>query len=85
MINASRGEVVDIDALYDALISGRLAAAALDVFPEEFPDLCHPIYKLENVLFTPHNAALTDESMIRMATGAADAVVAVLGDRLQRL
>jgi D-3-phosphoglycerate dehydrogenase len=78
LINCARGEVVDMDALYEALNSGKLKAAGIDVFPGEYPDLKHPIFGLKNVLFTPHHAALTHEAMIRMATGAAEAVVAVL-------
>src|SRR3546814_14778993 len=58
LINASRGTVVDIDALHAALTSGHLAGAALDVFPTEPKSvdepLASPLIGLHNVLLTPH-------------------------------
>lgn len=58
-VNASRGEVVDEPALVEALRSGHVAAATLDVFEKEplAPD--HPFWSMENVLITPHLASIT--------------------------
>ena len=62
LINLSRGGLVDPDALRNALASGQIAGAGLDVFWEEPPDPDHPIF-LYNVLATPHIAGSTDVSM----------------------
>ncbi|AEC20653.1 D-3-phosphoglycerate dehydrogenase [Pusillimonas sp. T7-7] len=66
LINASRGAVVDIDALHDALKAGRLSGAALDVFPTEPKSvdepLASPLIGMHNVLLTPHIGGSTQES-----------------------
>ena len=56
VINVGRGPVIDEDALVNALSSGRIAGAALDVFDQEPLAAGHPFYKLENVLLSPHCA-----------------------------
>lgn len=78
LINFSRGEVVDETALVEALRNRTIAGAALDVFQQEPPATDHPLYALDNVILSPHSAALTQECVIRMATGAARGVVEVL-------
>ena len=78
IINAARGEVVDEAALIKALQDGVIAGAGLDVFEEEPPAKDHPFFAMENVIVTPHNAALTTECMIRMATHAAQGIHEVL-------
>lgn len=78
LVNFSRGEVVDEKALYEALKNGNIAAAALDVFEQEPPQKDNPLFTLDNVLLSPHSAALTRECVIRMATGAAEGVRDVL-------
>ncbi|HYF79366.1 MAG TPA: hydroxyacid dehydrogenase [Symbiobacteriaceae bacterium] len=78
LINFSRGEVVDEGALCHALKNGVIAGAALDVFQQEPPQSDNPLFELENVLLSPHSAALTKECVQRMATGAARGVVEVL-------
>lgn len=78
LVNFSRGEVVDEKALYEALKKGTIAAAALDVFQQEPPQKDNPLFTLDNVLLSPHSAALTKECVIRMATGAAEGVRDVL-------
>ena len=67
LINCSRGEVVDIDALYEALDSGHIAGAAIDVFPKEPPDPSWPILKHPKVIFTPHLGASTGEAQVNVA------------------
>ncbi len=81
LINAARGEIVDETALLDALRSGEIAGAALDVFETEplLPD--HPLFALDNVILTPHSAALTQEAMERMALDAARGIDDVLSGR----
>ena len=78
LINFSRGEVVDEKALCMALRSGVIAAAAIDVYDPEPPLRDNPLFGLENILLSPHSAALTEECVIRMATGAAEGIVDVL-------
>lgn len=56
LINAARGEVVDEPALYDALVSGKLLGAGLDVFAKEPVDPANPLLKLDQVVMTPHTA-----------------------------
>lgn len=65
-INLSRGFIVDIGALHDALVCGHLAGAAVDVFPEE-PNkngdpFTSPLAKLDNVILTPHIGGSTEEA-----------------------
>ena len=81
LVNFSRGEVVDEKALYDALKTGVIAGAAIDVYDPEPPLNDNPLFELDNILLSPHSAALTGECVIRMATGAAEGVVDVLTGR----
>ena len=83
-INTSRGGLVDEVALIKSLQSGGIAGAGLDVFESEPLGPDSPLTRLENVILTPHVAGLTDESAIRMATGAAQAVLDVLEGRMPR-
>lgn len=77
LVNASRGGVVDEDALYRALVQGRLAGAALDVYERE-PPSGSPLLGLSNVVFTPHLGAATYESNLRMGVAAARSIIQVL-------
>ena len=81
LINASRGGIVNEAALVKALQNNRIAGAGLDVFSEEPVPADNPLLKLENVLLTPHSAALTRECVTRMATEAARCVLDVFAGR----
>jgi D-3-phosphoglycerate dehydrogenase / 2-oxoglutarate reductase len=76
LINAARGELVDESALLNALRSGKVAAAALDVFPAEPYD--GPLLELDNVVVTPHLAASTEEAQDRAGVIVAEQVAAAL-------
>jgi D-3-phosphoglycerate dehydrogenase len=79
IVNCARGELVDLDALQDGLDSGRVAGAALDVFPDE-PFTDHPLFGRENVVVTPHLGASTAEAQDRAGTITAQQVRAALSD-----
>jgi D-3-phosphoglycerate dehydrogenase len=76
LVNAARGELVDEDALLEALRSGKIAAAALDVFSTE--PYSGPLLELENVVATPHLAASTEEAQDRAGVIVAEQIVAAL-------
>lgn len=80
-INAARGELVDEDALVQALQNRQIAGAALDVFRQEPPPANHPLFTMPNVLLTPHNSALTHQATRRMALDAAQGIHEVLSGR----
>ena len=81
LINTSRGGVVNETALAAALQNDKLAGAGLDVFSEEPVPAGNPLLKLDNVILTPHTAALTRECVTRMATEAAKCVLDVFAGR----
>lgn len=82
LINTSRGLVVNEEALYDALKKKRIAGAAIDVFSREPPDSDCPLFKLENVIVTPHIGAYTHEAIARMdAMNAEDIVRFIKGKK----
>ena len=76
LVNAARGALIDEEALAEALASGKLAGAALDVFSAEPYD--GPLLELDNVVVTPHLAASTDEAQDRAGVIIAEQVVAAL-------
>jgi D-3-phosphoglycerate dehydrogenase len=76
IVNAARGELVDERALADALRSGKVAAAALDVFSSE--PYSGPLLELDNVVATPHLAASTEEAQDRAGVIVAEQVAAAL-------
>ena len=77
LLNLSRGAVVDEKALLDALRSGIVRGAALDVLEKEPPDFDNPLFSLDNVLITPHAAFYSEDAMVEVRTRAAQAVVRV--------
>jgi lactate dehydrogenase-like 2-hydroxyacid dehydrogenase len=77
LVNVARGPVVDEAALVDALRSGRIAGAGLDVFEEE-PKVHPGLLELENVAMTPHIGSASRATRLRMATRAAENCVAAL-------
>jgi phosphoglycerate dehydrogenase-like enzyme len=76
LVNVGRGAVVDEEALVDALRSGRLCGAALDVFAEEPLPESSPLWEMENVILSPHTAALSVRENAR--------VVEILAENLRR-
>ena len=77
VVNCARGELVDHDALEQALRSGKVAGAALDVFPAE-PITEHPLFGMPGVVVTPHLGASTVEAQDRAGVMTAEQVVAAL-------
>jgi D-3-phosphoglycerate dehydrogenase / 2-oxoglutarate reductase len=77
IVNCARGELVDLDALTAGLESGKVAGAALDVFPSE-PFTEHPIFARPDVVVTPHLGASTAEAQDRAGVVTAEQVTAAL-------
>ena len=75
LINTSRGEVVDEKALIEVLKNASIAGAGLDVFEKEPPSSDNPLFKFDNVISSPHSAALSRECELKLAMAAAQAVV----------
>ncbi len=82
IVNVARGPVIVDEALIDALRDGRIGGAALDVFATQPLPPDHPYFAFDNVIITPHMAGITEESMMRMGTGAAAEVVRILAGDL---
>ena len=78
VINTARGELVDVDALADALDSGHIAGAGLDVLPEEPPAADLRLLGRDNVLLTPHVGFYSEDSIHDLQAGAAEQVALVL-------
>jgi len=78
IINTGRGELVDNAALLRAIDEGRVAGAALDVFPKEPPDMEDPVLHHERIIVTPHLGASTAEAQERVAVDVAHQILAIL-------
>jgi glyoxylate reductase len=81
LVNTARGPIVDQEALVEALTSGTIAAAGLDVFEVEPIPAGHPLLRLDNVVVAPHIASATVKTRTQMALMAAEACAAVLAGR----
>lgn len=81
LINTSRGEVVDANALADAIRNKKLFGCALDVYHPEPPPADFPLLGLPNVLLTPHLAARTDTAQVNMSWVVRDIVDVLQGKR----
>ncbi len=77
VVNCARGELIDLDALFAGLESGKVGGAALDVFPSE-PFTEHPIFARSDVVVTPHLGASTAEAQDRAGVVTAEQVTAAL-------
>jgi len=80
LINASRGPVVDIDALAERLATDRLAGAGIDVFPDEPLSVGHTLLTSTSVVVSPHMAAASRPSLIKMSLVAEDVVRVLTGE-----
>ena len=81
IINAARGGIVDEQALYEALVEGRVAGAGLDVYATE-PCTDSPLFGLDNVVATPHLGASTDEAQEKAGIAVAKSVRQALAGEL---
>lgn len=81
VINTSRGGIINEIDLYQALNEKIIKSAGIDVFESEPPDPNHPFFKLDNILLTPHNAALTLECRMRMSQEAAENIYFFLKEK----
>ncbi|MEN8182777.1 MAG: phosphoglycerate dehydrogenase, partial [Myxococcota bacterium] len=84
IVNAARGGIVDEQALLEALESGRVAGAALDVFETEPPASDHPLVAHERVICTPHLGASTEQAQINVAIAVAEQVRDFLATQVAR-
>ena len=78
IVNTARGGIIDKSALYDALTSGHLAGAGLDVFEQEPTPPDNPLLKLESVISSPHMAGVTVEAIAAMAVATSKNILSVL-------
>jgi D-3-phosphoglycerate dehydrogenase / 2-oxoglutarate reductase len=78
LINTARGGIIDEAALHDALVSGKLAGAGLDVFEQEPPPAGHSLFELPNVIVAPHVAGVTREAVDRMSEQTARNILSAL-------
>ncbi len=83
LINTSRGEIINEEALYDVLNQNKISGAGLDVYNNEPPLKDNPLFSLSNTVLTPHNSALTLECRKRMAIETFENILYYLtGDKL---
>ena len=80
VVNTARGGIINETSLVNALQNKKILGAGLDVFEKEPPDENHPLFNLDNVILSPHNAALTIECRKRMAVESAENIAFFLLD-----
>ena len=81
LVNTSRGGILDETALIECLKEKKIAGAGLDVFAQEPLEKDSPLKELDNVILTPHTAALTRECVVRLAVEAVRATLDVFGGK----
>lgn len=81
IINCARGGIIDEEALYKAMESGKVAGAALDVFEEE-PNTHSPLHKFDNFIATPHLGASTCEAQLNVAVDVAREIIDALRENV---
>ncbi len=77
VVNCARGGIVCEEALYQAIVAGKVKGAALDVFEKE-PQVCSPLFELDQVIVTPHLGASTKEAQINVAVEVCEDVMGIL-------
>jgi len=81
LINTARGALVDPAALIEALCTGQIAGAAMDVYEQEPLPVDHPLRSAPNLLLTPHNAFNSREAAVRMSQGCYEPILDILEGR----
>lgn len=81
IVNCARGGIIDEEALYQAMVDGKVAGAALDVFEKE-PNTESPLIQLPNFIATPHLGASTEEAQLNVAVDVSEEVAAALCGKL---
>jgi D-3-phosphoglycerate dehydrogenase len=81
LVNCARGGLIDEKALAEAIRSGQVAGAALDVFESEPPPKDHELFKLPQVVATPHQGASTEEAQIAVAVDVAQSIIDYLNGK----
>ncbi|MHA1834946.1 MAG: phosphoglycerate dehydrogenase, partial [Candidatus Baldrarchaeia archaeon] len=84
VVNTARGPIFPKEVLFKALKEGKIAGAAIDVYEKEPPNLEEPLFKLDNVIVTPHIAAYTREGLRKMDITVASDVVKVLKGKIPK-
>ena len=84
IINCARGGILNEEDLYEALKNKNISGAGLDVFDVEPTPSSNPLFKLNNVILSPHIAGVTVESTVRMATETVQNVLDVLDDKVNQ-
>jgi D-3-phosphoglycerate dehydrogenase / 2-oxoglutarate reductase len=81
IVNTSRGPIIDEKSLLGALETGQVSGAGLDVVETEPPDPENPLFKMENVILSPHTAFYSEEAVSQLKRDAAESIIAVLTGR----
>ena len=81
IVNTARGGIINEESLVKALVNKKILGAGLDVFEKEPPVKNHPLFSLDNIILSPHNAALTLECRKRMAIEAAENISFFLSNK----